>query len=540
MRDAETETLPARQTANDGDAASRWTLSGSGPKVARLFQCLLAIIFLVAWASLGVQLDVLVGSHGLLPAAPFIDGVRSQLDPSFLDFPTLFRWGASDGVLTAGVFAGVALSLLCLAGLAARAAFAVNTLLYLSYALVCRTFLSFQWDNLLLECGMLAAFLPAERPAPVMHFLLRAALFKLYFESGIAKWQSYLGDWQDGSAMTYYYETAPIPTWLAWYLHHMPVWWHHFESRATLAFEILGPLFIFTPRPTRLFVFTVFTGFQLINISSANYGFFSYLALVLHVFLLDDRDILLARAAFGAQLRRIRGRLGKESRRVQARARLALHELRTIRARITWTPKTDDQETFVYLGRLGVAIIVTTVYLSISLQEGIALFWEGGPQSQLLAKLRPSYAALRVINNYHLFGHITRERIEPNFETFDGSTWTTFDLHYKPGDPERAPPFVAPHQPRVDFLLWFYGLSHERGVPEYVGSLLVKMCTEPKAVQSLFVAPLPSAPAAVRVKFYEYHFTSAEEKSRTGASWTRRETGNPRILDCSRARHELR
>src|SRR5256885_8382782 len=43
------------------------------------------------------------------------------------------------------------------------------------------------------------------------HLLLRVLLFKLYFESGIAKWQSGLHDWHDGSAMTFYYETAPLP-----------------------------------------------------------------------------------------------------------------------------------------------------------------------------------------------------------------------------------------------------------------------------------------------------------------------------------------
>ena len=80
--------------------------------------------------------------------------------------------------------------------------FALSTALYLSYALACRVFLSFQWDNLLLECGLLAAFLPADRAAPVVHFVFRALLFKLYFESGIAKWQSPLRDWHDGSAMT--------------------------------------------------------------------------------------------------------------------------------------------------------------------------------------------------------------------------------------------------------------------------------------------------------------------------------------------------
>ena len=56
-------------------------------------------------------------------------------------------------------------------------------------------------------------------------------------------------------------------------------------------------------------------------------------------------------------------------------------------------------------------------------------------------------------------GSITRERIEPTFETSDGTSWTPLAFHYKPGPVDRPPPFVAPHQPRVDFLLWFYGLS---------------------------------------------------------------------------------
>ena len=80
-----------------------------------------------------------------------------------------------------------------LVGLWPRVCFALSTALYLSYATVGRDFLSFQWDNLLLECGLLAAFLPAGRrasPAPLVHLLFRLVLFKLYFESGIAKWQS--------------------------------------------------------------------------------------------------------------------------------------------------------------------------------------------------------------------------------------------------------------------------------------------------------------------------------------------------------------
>ncbi len=57
-------------------------------------------------------------------------------------------------------------------------------------------------------------------------------------------------DWHDGSAMTFYYETAPLPTWLGWWAHNLPAAWHHFESRAVLVLELVVPFAIFgTRRP---------------------------------------------------------------------------------------------------------------------------------------------------------------------------------------------------------------------------------------------------------------------------------------------------
>src|SRR5207245_7175625 len=130
-----------------------------------------------------------------------------------------------------------------------------------------------------------AALLPADREAPLAHLLFRLILFKLYWESGLAKWHSRIGDWQDGSAMTFYYETAPFSAALAFYAHHAPAWWHHFESRATLFFELALPLAIFGPRRVRQIAAVFFTFFQVINALTANYGFFCYLACALHVFL---------------------------------------------------------------------------------------------------------------------------------------------------------------------------------------------------------------------------------------------------------------
>src|SRR5690606_8570394 len=116
------------------------------------------------------------------------------------------------------------------------------------------------------------------------------------------------------------------------------------------------------------------------------------------------------------------------------------------------------------------------------------------PWVMALAPLRSTLGTLRLINTYHLFGHITRERIEPEVQLEVDGTWQTYDLWHKPGAVDRAPGLVAPHQPRVDFQLWFYGLSFRRGLPQYVATLLDRLCHDPPAVQPLFTRPLPERP----------------------------------------------
>ncbi|MCZ6715154.1 MAG: lipase maturation factor family protein [Deltaproteobacteria bacterium] len=442
---------------------------------------------------------MLIGSQGLLPLAPLLETLHARPDVHLWDFPTLFWWNASDPAIHAGIWAGVTLSVLALAGAWPRVCILLLLPLYLSYAVACRDFLSFQWDNLLLECGFLALALPRDRRAAWIHLLFRLLLLKLYWESGIAKWQSHLHDWHDGSAMTFYYETAPLPTWIAWHAHHLPAWWHHFESRAVLLVELVVPLLIFGPRAARLFAFAVFTGFQILNIATANYGFFCYITLALHLFLLDERDLVRMRAAL----------LGWWPRPPPAANRTSLWT----RARALRMPR-----------RAG-AVALCTFFLGASLIEGIRRFADAPGFRKATTPLREIYAPFRLVNTYHLFGHITRSRTEPEFQTFREGTWTAHDLRFKPGAEDRAPPFVAPHQPRVDFRLWFYGLGSRRGTPRYVRTLIDRLCEAPDTVQSLFSGELPRAPQAVRVAFWTYHFSSAEERKRTGAYWTRARAG---------------
>jgi hypothetical protein len=430
--------------------------------IGRLYHRLLAAIAVIAWVSLAVQVEVLVGSRGLLPVGELAGKA------SFWQLPTVFAiWPPGDGVLVAGAWVGVALAAAALVGVYPRVLIGLSTLLYLQYALACRDFLWFQWDNLLIECGALAMLLPRDSRAKWVHFLFRLLLFKLYFESGVAKWQSYLHDWQDGSAMTYYYETAPLPTPLAWLAHRLPIGWHHFESWATLALELVVPFFAFGPRRVRLLAFVLLSAFQLVNLATANYGFFVLLALALHVFLLDD------------------------------------------------------QAPYVLRGKV-VPAAALVVWLGLSVIGAVGTFVDRG----FLPGVRAVVEPFRLVNSYHLFGHITRERIEPQIETtVDGQTWVENDFRYKAGNPHRAPPIVAPHQPRVDFLLWFYGLSYRRGMPGYVTHLLERICRDPTAVQPLFAAPLPARPVAVRIVFFQYHFASPPW-------WTRDEVGTLGPMPC--------
>lgn len=490
------------------DAASRLRLtSGSGPRVARLYHSLLAVVLFGAWISLGSQIQLLVGSRGLLPLAPVIDSFQGRETEVWLRFPTLFLFGVSDAALDAGILVGCGLAVAALVGLLPRLALLLSAVLYLSYAVACRGFTSFQWDNLLVECLFLAALLPRRRAAPFAHLVLRCLLFKLYLESGIAKAQSHLGDWFDGSAMSFYYETAPLPAWPAWYAHQLPEIWHQIESFCAIGLEGLGAFLILGPRRARLAALLGFSVFQAINLATASYGFFVLLALALHVFLLDERDL--------DALWRLREKLPQWT---AWRARLSSLSLPASAQRAA----------------TGLGVACGLAWASVSVAAGLVQFASSPSLTSALAPVVSPFRPFRIANNYHLFGHITRERIEPEFQLKlqADEDWQPLAMHYKPGPVTRPPAFATPHQPRVDFLLWFYGLSFRQRTPDYVPQLVDRLCHDPQAVAQLFVEPLPKAPRSVRIEFFLYHFTSAEERRDTGAWWKRLSLGSTRALNC--------
>ena len=437
--------------------------------MARLFLRGLALVSLMAWLSMGSQILLLVGAHGLLPIAPLLEEARRQ-HVAVLLAPTVFWWSASDAMLVGACALGAASALYGLL-YASRVWLLVSLPLYLSVSIAGQDFCGFQWDLLLLETSFVALFLHPQRPTRAALWMPRLLLVKLYLESGLAKAQSPLGDWFSGTAMVSYFETAPLPMPLARSLHALPPAVLHATAWLTLFIELVVPLCAFGPRLARRFAFVVLTAFQLANILTANYGFFVPLTLLLHLFLLDE-DLLppvCARSDAGPAPRR---------------------------ARIAST---------VALG----------VWATLSGVEGVLTF-TASDSAPLLA-LHDLYAPVRVIGAYHLFAAITTERIEPTFFVRTGNAWTELALHDKPGPVERGLPIVQPHQPRVDFQLWFHGLRPGGQLPRYLVNLVESLCMQPSRVSSLFTTPPPEHADAVQIRYARYHFTKPDEK----VPWTR-------------------
>ena len=476
--------------------------------VRRLFLILLGLTYLVAFLSLNVQLPGLIGSNGIMPAESVMDAIDQNTTGLGLDrfriAPTLCWISAKDHVLQGMAITGAMLSLLVILNIAPAPCLFLLWLIYLSLAQVSSVFLGYQWDALLLETGFLAIFfapwrlwpnLAREAPPPrIVLWLLRWLLFRLMFSSGAVKFLSGDPTWHNLTALTFHNETQPLPTALAWYAHHLPVWFHKASCVGMLFIELVLPFFIFLPRRPR---FIAFWGFMALMVGIAltgNYTFFNLLASALCVTLLDD-FALLRLVPWKSRPRVIQT--------LQSTAR-------SFPRRMLWPRRVA----FTLLTLLILA--VTTVEL---LNMARVRFSPGNP----LVKLYQWVAPFRSINGYGLFAVMTTSRPEIIVEgSDDGQTWQAYEFRHKPGDLNRRPTLVAPHQPRLDWQMWFAALGDVRNNPWFVNFCLRLLQGTPEVLALIETNPFPEHPPKfIRARLYDYHFTSAEERSKSGAWWRR-------------------
>ena len=516
----------------------------------RIFLSALGAIYLIAFVSFWTQIDGLIGHNGILPANQYMAVVKQQCDlqgigaDRFHLLPTLCWFDSSDGFLHLQCAAGVVLAVLLMIGVAPAPCLALLWLLYLSLVTVGRDFFGFQWDNLLLEAGFLAIFLaplqwlpcrgpgaPAScrrngkwpgrqdagapgqtPPSRLVLWLLRLLLFKLMFSSGCVKLASGDPNWRNLTALTFHYQTQPLPTWIGWYANQLPLWFQKFSCAAMFSVELGAPFLIFAPRRLRFCGGAAIAFLQILVLLTGNYTFFNWLTLALCLLLLDD--FALTRLIPGKRLsRRNTGTPDAAPARTETDTKQAETVLGAPGHRLRW-PKAVT----VPLG-----IIVALLYLfQISLIFGARPTWFY-PIAVADAWLEP----FRTFNGYGLFAVMTTERREIVVEgSEDGVNWLPYEFRYKPGDVDRRPRFVAPFQPRLDWQMWFAALGDYRQNPWFVNLCLRLLQSKPEVLALLEKNPFPNHPPHyLRAGFYDYRFTTFAERCQTGAWWKREQIG---------------
>jgi lipase maturation factor 1 len=446
-----------------------------------LFLRLLAAIYLIAFASLAVQITGLIGAHGILPAGGYLAAVSKALGTrGYWSMPTIFWIAHSDALLEGACLAGVAISIVLLPGIWSshweRAGLAVLYVLYLSLSTVGQDFLSFQWDSLLLEAGFLAIFLGNSK---IVALLVRWLLFRLMFLSGYVKLASHDPVWRDLTALAYHYMTQPLPNRVAWYMYQLPLAAQKFSTGATLCIELAMPFLFFAPRLWRFVGAGAVISLQILIFLTGNYTFFNLLTLSLCLLLFDDRDF--------------------------AWLRLRAHAARTPRIAIA---------------------SVAAVILAISFSELHETFFDVTPEP-MNALVRIT-APFSVANTYGLFASMTITRPEIIVQgSNDGATWLDYQFRYKPGNLKRAPRQVAPYQPRLDWQMWFAALSDYRGSPWFTNFMVRLLQGSPEVLGLLANNPFPNAPPKyVRAELFDYTFTDFAQRRATGDWWARQPRGS--------------
>jgi uncharacterized membrane protein YphA (DoxX/SURF4 family) len=439
------------------------------------FLRVLGLAYLAAFASFWPQIDGLVGSHGIVPAVRALAQIHADLGArAYFEVPTVFWFGIGDRWLVWVCALGCAASVPLIIGFFPRWAAAVCWVLYLSIISVGQPFTGFQWDALLLEAGFLAFF----AGAPWLVWAYRVLLFRLMFESGAVKLLSGDPNWRNLHALRFHFLTQPLPTPLAYYVYRAPDWMLDGMTLITLIIELGAPILLFCPRYFRYAGVAALMLLQVCILLTGNYAFFNLLALGLCLWGLDDR-------VFGPIGRWLRP--------------IAPIERRAVR----WAVHSVLVAVMVLGGLQVIQLVIPPVGRSFSGLFSLIAPWQ-------------------IVNSYGLFAVMTTERLEIIVEgSDDGEAWREYSFPYKPGELHRGLPWVAPHQPRLDWQMWFAALGSYPESPWFSGLARGLLVGDPAILDLLNRPPFAHPPHYLRALLYDYQFTTPAERARTGAVWQR-------------------
>ena len=489
-----------------------------------LFLRFLGLIYLIAFMSLWTQVSGLVGDHGILPVATFLESVQRYFgvqDPSasaIWNVPTLLWLSPHDGLLyflcavwhivLADVGSGLATDAFVsnfvdklfiiilrrpsIPELPVGHSVAGNRLsrdllgpVGVAVKTVCRS-TSVSAGDLV---GVVASVSANAR--------VGGCKVNLECMATGTRWRTRRQHMGVAHSVDYHYWTQPLPNWTSWYAAQLPSWFQKLSVIGMFCIELVLPWFIFGTRVLRYYAFGGITLLMLLIGITGNYNFFNLTTVALALMLLDDSawPLFLQRCLLGRN-------------------------------------HSDGAASWRWRNVLLVPFAGLAIVLGVA-QLKEAIFPVEHPQPSLASDLHISQFVL--VNEYGLFRRMTKTRPEIVIEGgADGKDWKPYEFRWKPGNPAHAPQMCTPHQPRLDWQMWFESLKWERvlqltgmiesrAISPWFQSLVRQLLMgEPQVIGLLGKNPFPKAPPKyIRAVLYHYRFTTYRERRATGDWWHR-------------------
>jgi hypothetical protein len=295
--------------------------------------------------------------------------------------------------------------------------------------------------------------------------------------------------WHNLSALSYHFLTQPLPTPLAWYAATLPQAVLKFATGGMFFIELVLPFLIFGPRrPRFLAAFGILLLQGCISITG-NYNWFNLQTMLLCLLLFDD-----------AALRKV--------------------------LPLRWSQR-FPMDVAAKTPHRAVTVMVAAAALLLlfgSLVQMDVRF--GGSPPAVTQTVDGFIEPFRIANSYGLFAVMTTQRNEIVIEgSYDGVAWQEYEFRYKPGALARRPPWNIPHQPRLDWQMWFAALEDPQRLGWFQQFLERLLANEPTVTALLAHNPFADRPPKyVRAQFYDYTYANRAERAK-GIWWDRRLLG---------------
>lgn len=450
---------------------------------AYLLPRFLGLIYFFAIGALLLQIKGLLGRNGILPISTFLSQFQSlTLTEKWFYIPSLFWLNTSDTNLRLTLVIGLFTSIALLLGFFPSLCLAVLFIVYLSIVTTGQEFLSFGWESFLLEITFYTFFVSLTTiPNPMIWLCINLLLFRFFIQAGAVKLQSHDFCWRDLTALSYHYESQPLPNMWAWFIHRWPLSFHKLSTFFMFIVELILPFGLFFNDFVRAIVGLNLIGLQVLIWMTGNLSFLNHLTIVFCVI------------AFSNQYLSI------------------------------WVNPPVTSQTSWFLNDL-----LSCIGLAFIILQLVRLWNHFVPQKKQLETLLRLVSFFHLVNRYGLFAIMTKERHEIVIEgSEDGKVWQEYLCKYKPSEITRRPRRISPFQPRLDWQMWFLPFDNFESASWFHQFLYHLLIGTPEVLRLLRHNPFPHAPPKfIRALIYDYKFSTSQQRIEKGWWWQRKLLGS--------------